>query len=106
MPRTGFDVPACLSRRAASLPFARECVYERRSSLVSRAIEAQDGAARGLPVHLISMNDQVCATALCPVVQRGVVVFTDDNHLTSSFARSVAPVLGERIARVMAAGAH
>ena len=106
VPRTGFDVPACLSRRAAALPFAHECVYERRSSLVPRAIEAQDAAARGLPVHLISMNDQVCATALCPVVQRGVVVFTDDNHLTSSFARSVAPVLGERIAQAMAVGAR
>ena len=81
-------------------------MYERRSSLVPRAIEAQDAAARALPVHIIDMNDQVCATALCPVVQRGVVVFTDDNHLTSSFARSVAPALGERIAQAMAAAAR
>jgi len=101
VPRTGFDAPACLSRRAAALPFARECVYARRSSLVPRAIEAQDAAARGLPVHVIDMNDQVCATARCPVVQRGVIVFTDDNHLTASFSRSVAPTLGERIARAI-----
>jgi peptidoglycan/LPS O-acetylase OafA/YrhL len=104
VPRTGFDVPACLSRRAAALPFARECVYERRASVVPRAIAAQDAAARGLPVHLMDMNDQVCATARCPVVQGGVVVFTDDNHLTASFARRVAPVLGARIARAMAGG--
>jgi len=103
VPRTGFDVPACLSRRAAALPFARECTYERRTSLAPRAVAAQDAAARGLPVQIVDMNDQVCATARCPVIQRGVVVFTDDNHLTASFARSVAPVLGDRIARAMGA---
>jgi peptidoglycan/LPS O-acetylase OafA/YrhL len=101
VPRTGFDVPACLSRRAAALPFARECVYERRSSLVPRAIAAQDEAASGLPVHILNMNDQVCATPRCPVVQRGVVVFTDDNHLTASFSRLVAPALGDRLAQAM-----
>jgi hypothetical protein len=101
VPRTGFDVPACLSRRAAALPFARECVYERRSSLVQRAVAAQDAAVRGLPVQIVDMNDQVCSTAHCPVVKDGVIVFTDDNHLTASFARSVAPVLGERIARAI-----
>jgi len=106
VPRTGFDVPACLSRRAAALPFARECVYERRASLVPRAIEAQGAAALRLPVHIIDMNDQICANVRCPVVQGGVVVFTDDNHLTASFSRSVAPALGERIARAIAAGAR
>jgi hypothetical protein len=101
VPRTGFDVPACLSRRAAALPFARECVYERRSSLVQRALVAQDAAARGLPVQIIDMNDQVCNSARCPVVKDGVIVFTDDNHLSASFSRAVALVLGERIARAM-----
>jgi hypothetical protein len=88
------------------LPFARECAYERRSSVVPRAIQAQDAAVRGLPVHIVDMNDQVCAVARCPVVQGGVVVFTDDNHLTASFSRSVAPVLGERIAQAMATEAR
>jgi peptidoglycan/LPS O-acetylase OafA/YrhL len=103
VPRAGFDVPACLSRRAAALPFARECTYERRTAFAPRAVAAQEAAARGLPVQIVDMNDQVCATARCPVVQGGVVVFTDDNHLTASFARSVAPVLGDRIALAMRA---
>jgi hypothetical protein len=49
-------------------------------------------------VRILDMNDQVCASARCGVVRNGVVVFTDDNHLTASFSRSVAPVLGARIA--------
>jgi peptidoglycan/LPS O-acetylase OafA/YrhL len=101
VPRTGFDVPACLSRRAARLPFARDCTYDRAMSLSRIAIAAQDRAARGLPVILLDMNDQVCETARCGVVRNGAIVFTDDNHLTATFSRSLAPVLGERIAEAM-----
>jgi hypothetical protein len=97
-PRTWFDVPACLSRLAARLPFASACTYVRERSLSSAAVAAQDGAARGLPVRFVDMNDQICAAARCGVMRNGVVVFTDDNHLTASFSRSVAPVLGTRLA--------
>jgi hypothetical protein len=49
------------------------------------------------------MNDQICDTPRCGVVRNGAIVFTDDNHLTASFSRSIAPVLGQRIARAMLA---
>jgi peptidoglycan/LPS O-acetylase OafA/YrhL len=100
-PRTWFDVPACLSRRAARLPFARACVYERARALSPTAISAQNEAARGLQVAFVDMNDQICATARCPVMRNGIVVFTDDNHLTATFSRSLAPVLGVRIEAAM-----
>jgi peptidoglycan/LPS O-acetylase OafA/YrhL len=100
-PRTWFDVPACLSRRAARLPFAAECTYQRERSLSRAAIAAQTEAARGLPIRFVDMNDQICAAARCGVVRNGVVVFTDDNHLTASFTRSVAPALGARLAAAL-----
>jgi hypothetical protein len=65
--------------------------------LSGAAIAAQSNAARGLPVRFIDMNDQICSTPSCGVIRNGVVVFTDDNHLTASFSRSVAPVLGDRL---------
>jgi hypothetical protein len=96
-PRTWFDVPACLSRRAARLPFAGDCTYARDAAASRVAIDAQTAAGRGLPVRFVDMNDQICATARCSVVRNGTVVFTDDNHLTASFTRSLAPVLGPRL---------
>jgi peptidoglycan/LPS O-acetylase OafA/YrhL len=96
-PRTWFDVPSCLSRRAANLPFARACEYDRHRSISGVAIAAQNEAAHGLDVRFVDMNDQICATERCGVVRNGVVIFTDDNHLTASFSRSVAPVLGARL---------
>jgi peptidoglycan/LPS O-acetylase OafA/YrhL len=100
-PRTWFDVPGCLSRRAARLPFAEACEYTRATSLSRVAVQAQDEAARGLGVRFIDMNDQICPNRRCGVVRNGVIVFTDDNHLTASFSRSVAPVLGARLAAVL-----
>jgi peptidoglycan/LPS O-acetylase OafA/YrhL len=100
-PRTWFDVPSCLSRRAAHLPFARPCEYDRARSLSPVAVAAQNEAARGLPIGFVDMNDQICASPRCGVVRNGVVVFTDDNHLTASFSRSVAPVLGARLDKAL-----
>lgn len=102
-PRTWFDVPACLSRRAARLPFARACEYRPERALSPVAIAAQNEAARGLPIAFVNMNDLICATLPCPAIRNGIVVFTDDNHLTASFSRSVAPQLGQRIAAAMRA---
>ena len=96
-PRTWFDVPACLSRRAAHLPMASECRYDRSRALSNVAIEAQTEAARGLGVSFVDMNDQICDTPRCPVVKGKTIIFTDDNHLTASFSQSVAPVLGTRL---------
>jgi hypothetical protein len=101
-PRTWFDVPGCLSRRAAGLPLAGECAYERHRSLSGVAAAAQDDAARGLGVRVVDMNDRICPARRCGVVRDGVIVFTDDNHLTASFSRSTAPVLGARVAAAAA----
>jgi hypothetical protein len=97
VPQTWFDVPTCLSRRAARLPFAHACEYERSGAFSPRAIAAQTAAGRGTSVRFVDMTDQICPTAICQVIRNGVIVFTDDNHLTASFSRSLGPVFGARI---------
>jgi peptidoglycan/LPS O-acetylase OafA/YrhL len=101
-PRTWFNVPSCLSRHAAQLPFAQPCEYDRERSMLPVAIAAQNEAAKGLPIRFVDMNDQICPSTRCSVVRNGVIVFTDDNHLTASFSRSVAPVLGARLDAALA----
>jgi hypothetical protein len=101
-PHAGFDVPACLSRQADRTPHALPCEYEREAALHATARSAQlaavrDVATRGLPVRAVDMADRVCATSPCSVVRDGRVVFSDDNHLTASFTRASAGVLGARL---------
>ncbi|MEO7454896.1 MAG: SGNH hydrolase domain-containing protein, partial [Gemmatimonadaceae bacterium] len=101
-PRTWFDVPSCLSRRDAALPFAGDCFYARANAMSPAAVKAQDDAAKGLPVRFVDMNDLICAAPRCAPVRNGVVVFTDDNHLTASFTRSLGPALGARLSPLIA----
>jgi hypothetical protein len=101
-PRTYFDVPMCLSRRAAGLPFAGDCTYSRNGALIPEARAAQTRAARGLRVQFVDMLDAVCNTPRCQATRGRMVIFTDDNHLTATFSRSVGPLLGERIASALA----
>ena len=100
-PNMGIDVPVCLSRYAARLPFAKACVYDRSRGHSQPAIAAQNEAARGLNVQFIDMNDQICTTPRCPVMKNGIVMFTDDDHLTATFTRSLAPILGSRLSALI-----
>jgi peptidoglycan/LPS O-acetylase OafA/YrhL len=101
-PRVPFDVPSCLSRRAERLPFARDCQFVPNLTVAARARRAQDIAARGLDVQFLDVNDVVCPMMPCTTQRGPLVVFTDDNHLTATFSRSVGAVLGQRLAGVLA----
>jgi hypothetical protein len=106
-PYPGFDVPACLSRRAAGLPMADACVYDRDEALHGAARAAQlsavrDVAARGLPVAAVDLAGEVCAARRCAVMRDGLVVFTDGNHLTAGFTRAAAGALGARLDAALA----
>jgi peptidoglycan/LPS O-acetylase OafA/YrhL len=99
VPWVPFDVPSCLSRRAARLLRATDCRFAPDQTFISRARRAQDRAARGLRVHFIDMNDQVCgaSSARCGTERDRMVLYTDDDHLTATFSRSLGLVLGERL---------
>ena len=97
-PRPGFDPPACLSRAASSAPFKKRCEYDRAESLHPVAIAAQNDAARGLDhIAFVNVNDRICPTARCSVVQRGRIVYRDDGHLTATYSLAEARILGARI---------
>jgi hypothetical protein len=102
-PVPGFDAPACLSRQAANAPFRlHACEYDRADALHPRGIAAQDNAARDLDrIAFVDMNDRVCPSTRCSVVQRGDIVFRDDDHLTATFSRAQAAVLGERLSAAL-----
>jgi hypothetical protein len=96
-PWVPFDVPSCLSRRAARLPLAGDCGFAPDGPFIGQARAAQDRAATGLNVRFIDMNDQVCAQGRCATERGGMVVYSDDNHLTANFSQTLGPVLGKRL---------
>jgi peptidoglycan/LPS O-acetylase OafA/YrhL len=99
LPWVPFNVPSCLSRRAAGLPFAAECAFAPDRDFMTRAQRIQDRAASGIDVRFIDMNDMVCGpdARRCRTERSGMILYTDDNHITRTLSRAMARTLGERL---------
>jgi peptidoglycan/LPS O-acetylase OafA/YrhL len=47
--------------------------------------------------HVIDMTDAICGQERCDYLVGNVLVWRDTHHLTATYARSMAPLLGERL---------
>jgi peptidoglycan/LPS O-acetylase OafA/YrhL len=50
---------------------------------------------------LVDLTHLYCDDNFCPAVIGNVIVYRDGNHLTARYARSLAPYLGEELARII-----
>ncbi|MCX7513729.1 acyltransferase family protein [Frateuria hangzhouensis] len=55
-------------------------------------------------VSVIDLNDQICPGRLCKAERDGLIVFRDSQHMTASFAQSLAQVLSSRVEQKALAG--
>lgn len=94
-PRIGFNVPECVERIGGH---ATDCGW-RRSHL--RGLDNPIEQMESLPVNVevIDVLDYLCNGDHCPAVIGNVLVYRDGHHLTTTFARTMAPVLFEPILR-------
>jgi hypothetical protein len=86
------NLPACLVQSATvEVP----CSYERSGAVVDdeflEATELADG------VSLIDMTDFFCDDDRCFAVVGDVVTYADSNHVSGTYAVTLAPYLGDRI---------
>ncbi|MFC3995705.1 acyltransferase family protein, partial [Nocardiopsis sediminis] len=90
-PRLSFDAPECVDRHGPD-----ECV-ERAS--YSMAPESPVRSLEGVPgnVGFVDMTGYLCPGGRCPVVVGNVLVMSDDNHLTATFSRTLAPLLNAQV---------
>ena len=96
-PDMGIDVPECVSANPNDLT---ACATPR-----AEAVDAQPHpepiALQGLEAaELIDMNDWICPSAsACPVVVGNVMVWRDAQHLTATYARTLAKPLAATLQR-------
>ena len=66
-------------------------------------LAAQDPtlSSRRSGVTPVDLTEWICPDGMCPAVIGGVVVYLDDNHLTWSYARTLAPALVQRSRAVL-----
>lgn len=92
-PHANYDVTLCLAQLAwnghANCP-----PLMRASALSSDTYEAEVRAAASIAnVRIIDMSDVICGRDICEMQEGDLVVYQDGDHLTSSYARSLANVL-------------
>ena len=71
-----------------------------RSKRLDRWYDALSAAARRTPgAELVDLTSFYCDEDTCPVVIGGVNVYFDNNHLTVTYAKTLAPYLYRELSR-------
>jgi peptidoglycan/LPS O-acetylase OafA/YrhL len=97
-PVAGAETLACVLR---NLSRANElCSFDRRAGLA--AFDGNIGAVRLLPgSHLVDLSDYYCHADTCPPIIGNVIVYRDADHITATFARTLAPFLMQELDKVL-----
>jgi peptidoglycan/LPS O-acetylase OafA/YrhL len=98
-PLPPFDVGGCVARRAINqFQQASNCNFDASVARNDPAYFAQRAAADGLAnIFFLDLSDLICPKDICPATQHGLLVYRDDNHLTISFAESLASPVRTRL---------
>lgn len=93
-PYPGQDVPTCLSKNVTSVT---ACNVTVNSALRADMLQVRDDfETAGVPV--LRTRQWFCAETLCPVVVGNLLVYRDDNHMTMSYSRLIAPLVDAAVA--------
>ncbi len=97
-PRPDIDIAECASQYPNRMT---KCAVDRDEAL-SGIGERQVAAAASLRnVTLVDLNDAICPTDRCAAVIGGVLVYRDTNHLTATYAATLAPRLNAALERAL-----
>jgi peptidoglycan/LPS O-acetylase OafA/YrhL len=92
-PTPDYVGPECVERHGAD---ATECSMSRAEAIDEQPDPAV-AAAEGMDgVHVVDLTDHLCNTEICPGVIGNVLVYRD-NHLTDTFATSLAEPLSRAL---------
>ncbi|SFW86222.1 acyltransferase family protein [Amycolatopsis australiensis] len=84
-------VPACLS---AHLDDATACTPPEPVAMSSTGVAAEATATTARGGDYADLTKAFCTAERCPVIIGNVLVYRDDNHLTTSYARTLTPLIG------------
>jgi peptidoglycan/LPS O-acetylase OafA/YrhL len=91
-PRFDFDVPDCVRRHGRD---GDPCGVDRSSVYAADPPYAQLDVPPN--VTFLDLADYVCDDTRCPAEIGNVLVYLDDNHLTASYATTIAPLIEDQV---------
>lgn len=92
-------VPTCVS---GNMGDAVACAPTRAEGLNDGGIAAESAATAAGGGQYADLSELFCTADRCPVIVGNTLVYRDDNHITTEYARVLAPVLAEMVERALA----
>jgi peptidoglycan/LPS O-acetylase OafA/YrhL len=100
-PLLAANVPICLARSGWLGHYTNSCATDRAIAIDLRVAAAEERAVAAVPGnHLVDLTDSLCGQAVCPPIVGGIVAYSDNEHITASMARSLAPTLEKALAEL------
>jgi hypothetical protein len=94
-----FHVPVCLSGYLDDVP---ACTPDRSSAVNESGIAAEAAATKAGGGQYADTTDLFCTTERCPVIVGNTLVYVDENHMTTEYARALAPAMAALTDRTLA----
>ena len=89
-PKPPFDVPSCL---AAHLADPAGCLLPHGVSVDLAGLANERSAAEAAGATYDDITRYLCTPSTCAVIVGNLLVYRDDNHMTTSFTKWLAPAL-------------
>ncbi|WP_078555882.1 acyltransferase family protein [Bacillus alkalicellulosilyticus] len=92
-----FDVPTCVYENGVD---SMECIVEREQVLPSESAWSRLENPP-LNVHYMDLSDYLCDEKYCGPVVGNVLVYRDKNHITATYAKTIAPMFRKELLDVL-----
>jgi hypothetical protein len=87
-PKPPSDIPSCLS---AHLTHADQCALQRATATNPLTMYSEATAANNGGAEYIDVTPWFCTNTTCPAIVGNLLVYRDDNHITTTYAAWLAP---------------
>jgi len=102
-PTPSVNVKLCLSRSAWRGQNVETCSVPLSEAIDDGVTASEKQVALAHPnVTFLDLTAEFCDGAVCPARRRGITTYRDGNHMTTAFARSLAPALERQLIPLLA----
>ena len=99
IPDPHFHVPACLSGYLDDVP---ACTPTRAAAVNQPGIAAEAAVVTAGDGQYVDTSNLFCTAERCPVIVGNALVYLDENHMSQTYARALAPVAAALADRALA----
>jgi peptidoglycan/LPS O-acetylase OafA/YrhL len=101
-PEPTTDVTDCVYRWAREGKDVSSCSFQRATGESAAIAAAEEQVVKTMQhTRLLDLSAAICAQPECSAYRNGTIVYQDRHHLSVSFARTMAPLLGEKLESVL-----